>query len=61
MRARRLDSCSKAGGSLCDVQQLAGHRSIEQTQTCIDAKRPWKATPSRCRSTGTIKLPQAVI
>ena len=27
----------KAGGSLPDVQQLAGHRSIGQAQACIDA------------------------
>jgi integrase len=33
-RAARL--VSKAGGSLRDVQQLAGHRSIEQTQGYID-------------------------
>jgi len=33
-RAARL--VFKAGGSLRDVQQLAGHRSIEQTQRYID-------------------------
>lgn len=33
-KAARL--VSKAGGSLRDVQQLAGHRSIEQTQGYID-------------------------
>lgn len=33
-RAARL--VHRAGGSLRDVQQLAGHRSIEQTQSYID-------------------------
>ena len=35
----------KAGGSLRDVQQLAGHRSIEQPQAYIDASARAKRRP----------------
>jgi len=39
-RAARL--VFKVGGSLRDVQQLAGHRSIDQTQAYIEGDTPAK-------------------
>ena len=42
---RAAREVSRVGGSLRDVQQLAGHASLAQTQTYIDgdseAKRKW--------------------